>query len=107
MKSRFRLALAFVALGTCAGSLAHAQGGPPLDRSFDIQLFEPAIGPRQLFTVQTTRVPRHLGWGVGGLFGYMNSPFSVYVLDPDDNLKERYPVVGHHVTAYVDRKSVV
>ncbi|MDX9999878.1 MAG: OmpA family protein [Polyangia bacterium] len=102
MHIRLLSALAIVAICFLGSARAGAQGAePPLDRSFDIQLFEPAIGPKQLFTVQTARVPKHLGWGVGALFGYMSNPFSVYVLDPDDNLKERYPVVGNHVTGYV------
>jgi outer membrane protein OmpA-like peptidoglycan-associated protein len=93
------LSAAVLLLG--AASEARAQGSPPLDRSFDIQLYEPAIGVRQLLTVETARVPSHLGWGVGAHFGYMNRPLSVYLVDSEDNLKERYPIVGSHVTGYV------
>ncbi len=97
---RLVMSAVVVALTLSLATPARAQE-PPLDRSFDVQLYEPAIGVRQLLTLETARVPAHLGWGVGLHIGYMNSPLSVYVVDSGNNLKERYPIVGNHLTTYL------
>jgi outer membrane protein OmpA-like peptidoglycan-associated protein len=73
----------------------------PMDRSFDVQIFEPAIGPRQLLQVETARVAGHLGWGVGLQLGMQNSPLSVYLVDEQTQLKERYPIIGNQVYGHV------
>ncbi len=73
----------------------------PFQRSFDTHLFEPAVGIRQGFMLETAEVPKHLGWGVGAYLGYQNSSMSVYLVDSDDNLEEHYPLVGSHMTAHL------
>jgi len=81
-------------------SAAEAQYAP-FERSFETNLFEPAIGLRQGFMLETARVPKHLGWGVGAHLGYQNSSMSVYLVDENNNLEEDYPLVGSHLTGYL------
>ncbi len=87
---------------TCwfASTPAEAQYAP-FERSFETNLFEPAIGLKQGFMLETARVPKHLGWGAGAFFGYQNSSMSVYLVDSNDNLEENYPLVGSHLTGYL------
>ena len=96
-----RAALAAV-FCTCwlTASAAEAQYAP-FQRSFETNLFEPAIGLKQGFMLETARVPKHLGWGVGAYLGYQNSPMSVYLVDDNNNLQENYPLVGSHYTGYL------
>ncbi|MFH2010517.1 MAG: OmpA family protein [bacterium] len=97
-----RLAAALTVFGVFWSISAPARAqNAPFQRTFETNLFEPAIGPKQLFTVETARVPEHLGWGVGALLGYQNSSMSVYLVDSNDDLIENYPIVSSHITTYL------
>jgi hypothetical protein len=96
-----RLVATAAVFATCwmTSSTVKAQQYAPFQRSFETNLFEPAMGNRQLFMVETARVPKHLGWGVGAFLGYQNSSMSVYLVDRNNNLQEDYPMVGSHITS--------
>jgi hypothetical protein len=55
----------------------------PLDRSFGIQLFEPAPGQDSLFTVESIRSAGHLNVEAGLVIGYQHRPFSIIPCEPD------------------------
>jgi len=67
----FILAVFFSAL--YPGAAAWAQGtsnNPSADRSFDVQLFHPAVGPKGYVTLDSADVPGHLLYNVGLLTNY-------------------------------------
>jgi hypothetical protein len=93
----FTLTLAFflVALGT--GVSAWAQ-----DRSFDVQLFHPAVGPKGFVTLDSADVPGHLQFNVGLLGNYQYGAFALdsTVKDTDGNAKTTpLDVVRHQAMA--------
>src|ERR1019366_5945591 len=72
--------------GTLAG--VHAQtGGPPapprMDRSFDVQLFHPAVGAHSFITLDSAEVLEHRLWHFGLVANYQHQPFS-YTLGSSD-----------------------
>jgi hypothetical protein len=73
-----------------AGANAHAQtsGLPPpprLDRSFDIQLFHPAVGAHSFVTLDSAEVLEHRLWHFGLVASYQREPLS-YTLSILDSL---------------------
>ena len=80
--------------------LAWAQGTasiPLADRSFDIQLFHPAVGPKSYVTLDSADVPGHLRYNVGLLTNYQYGAFAL-----DSTVKDsttRLDVVRHQAMA--------
>ncbi len=58
---------------------------PPLDRSFDLQLFHPAVGARSFITLDSAEVLEHRLWHVGIVASYQRDPLS-YDLSTVDSL---------------------
>lgn len=50
---------------------------PPLDQSIDLQLFQPAIGPRGFLTLDSATVPAHKLFGLSLYTNYQVSPFAL------------------------------
>ena len=72
------------------GRNAHAQTGslpspPPLNRSFDIQLFHPAVGAHSFITLDSAEVLEHRLWHLGMVANYQRDPLS-YSLSTVDSL---------------------
>lgn len=89
-----------------AGSTATAQ--ITLDRSVAVQLFEPAIGTRDLFfTVEGASVAHHLGFGFGLMVNYQNNPLVLYATTTTDaggdfdvdKVEREIPLIENQVTA--------
>lgn len=62
------------------GASVWAQGaasGPTADRSFDIQLFHPAVGRNSYVTLDSADVPGHLLYNVGLLTNYQYGAFAL------------------------------
>ena len=82
------LLLSFLVVGT----RAHAQTGavtpapPRLDRSFDLQLFHPAVGPRSFVTLDGAEVLEHRLWHVALVTSYQRQPLK-YTLQSADGLE--------------------
>ena len=74
-----------VALATLAlplASQAQETDAPPLDQSFSIQLFEPALGTDPLITTESVRNGGHLAFTAGLVLGYQHNPFSIFTCRP-------------------------
>jgi Thrombospondin type 3 repeat len=74
----FAIASFLIALGL--GVSAWAQGSssaPAANRSFDVQLFHPAVGPKSFVTLDSADVPGHLMYNVGLLTNYQYGPFAL------------------------------
>ena len=69
--------LAAAALLSAPG--AHAQLVAPIETTVDAQLFQPAIGPRNFLTVDSTAVLEHKRLGFGLSVNYQRHPYQVYV----------------------------
>ena len=90
--STLTLASFLVALGS--GVSAWAQ-----DRSFDVQLFHPAVGPKSYVTLDSADVPGHLRFNVGLLTNYQYGAFAL-----DSTLKDsttQLDVVRHQAMAEI------
>jgi hypothetical protein len=72
-------------LGT--GTRVQAQGTSPApprtDRSFDLQLFHPAVGARSFITLDSAEVLEHRLWHFGLVANYERQPFSYTQSSPD------------------------
>ena len=93
----FTLTLAFVLVALGTGVSAWAQ-----DRSFDAQLFHPAVGPKGFVTLDSADVPGHLMFNVGLLGNYQYGAFSLdsTVTDSLGNASSnRLDVVRHQAMA--------
>jgi len=70
---------------------------PPADRSFDVQLFHPAVGPESYVTLDSADVPGHLLCNVGLLTNYQ---YGAFALDSTVNDRTtRLDVVRHQAMA--------
>jgi len=69
------------------GTRVHAQGTVPTqprtDRSFDVQLFHPAVGARSFITLDSAEVLEHRLWNFGLVANYQRQPFSYKVSGVD------------------------
>jgi len=82
------------------GASVWAQGaasGPTADRSFDIQLFHPAVGRNSYVTLDSADVPGHLLYNVGLLTNYQ---YGAFALDSTMNgSTQQLDVVRHQAMA--------
>ena len=91
----FTLAFLLIALGP--GVSAWAQ-----DRSFDVQLFHPAVGPKSYITLDSADVPGHLLFNVGLLTNYQYGAFALESTLKDSSgnaTPTRLDVVRHQAMA--------
>ncbi len=65
----------------------------PIDRSFSIQLFEPAPGPDPLLTIESARTNGHLGVTAGLVLNYQHNPFSIFPCEPGTGGPDQDPCV--------------
>ena len=90
------LLLSFLGVGT----RAHAQAGggtpapPRLDRSFDVQLFHPAVGSQSFITLDSAEVLEHRLWHFGLVASYQRQPltYTLRSLDAGANPTTLAPV---------------
>jgi outer membrane protein OmpA-like peptidoglycan-associated protein len=98
----FTLTLAFFLVALGSGVSAWAQGSssipaPSVDRSFDVQLFHPAVGPKSYVTLDSADVPGHLLYNLGLLTNYQ---YSAFALDTTaNNRTTRLDVARHQAVA--------
>jgi outer membrane protein OmpA-like peptidoglycan-associated protein len=59
---------------------ARAQFAAPIETTVDAQLFQPAIGPRNFLTVDSTSVLDHKRLGFGLSVNYQRHPYQVYTV---------------------------
>ena len=71
------LALVAVLTSQLVGPSARAQMAPQ-DRTLDVQLFQPAIGPRNFVTVEGTSVAEHKRLSFGLFLNYQTHPYVVF-----------------------------
>jgi OOP family OmpA-OmpF porin len=106
---KHRLVLASSTL--CASGLlltptdARAQGEQVVQGEFSVQRFEPAMGPRNYFSVEGARTDGELGWSAGLFFDYANRPFVLRSClsqtdcnDPNAIMQYDIDVVSHLIT---------
>ena len=79
---------------------SHALAQPKLDRSFETQNYDPAIGPRQYFTLESTEMPSHLGYGVGLDFTFQDNPLAIYEVE-GDKLKSENVILDYQSTFFL------
>ena len=75
-------------LGVSGGAYAQSGNLPPpprLDRSFDVQLFHPAVGANSFITLDSAEVLEHRLWHFGMVASYQREPLS-YSLSTTDSL---------------------
>ncbi len=77
--------------------LADAQ--PQLDRSFEVQNYDPAIGPGQFITVESTAMPGHLQYGLSLDYTFQHRPLSIFLVE-DGDLKTENIVIEHQNTLF-------
>ncbi len=85
-----------------AAGVARAQAeaqAPGTDNSFEVQLFQGAIGPRGFFTVDSAAVPAHKQFHLGLITNYQRSPFSIYTQVAGESLKRNVDVVRNQATS--------
>jgi hypothetical protein len=70
--------LCVAGLLAAAARPAQAQNIPPLERTIDTQLWQPAIGPRNFLTVENTSIPEHKMLGFGLSLNYQRHPYIIY-----------------------------
>src|SRR5262249_52774137 len=71
-----RLGVALAVLGAVSPVLAQR-----VDRSFNPQLFHPAVGPDEFITVEPGGVLGHLQYEVGLYLNYARNEFTIYQFD--------------------------
>jgi hypothetical protein len=76
-----------------------AQDQPADERSFDVQLFHPPIGPGGFITLDSARVPGHKQFGLSLFTNYQRSPFSIDVESDRPELAGRFDVVHHQIAS--------
>jgi OmpA-OmpF porin, OOP family len=95
------LCTALVALALTVGGplAARGQGVPPpeTDRSFPVQLWQPALGPQGYFTVDSARVPAHLGMSLTLSSTYQRNPFTLKTVQGLSRVEESVEVVRDQV----------
>jgi OOP family OmpA-OmpF porin len=75
---------------------ARAQTAAPRDTTLDVQLFQPAIGPRNFVTVEGTSVAEHKRLSFGVFLNYQTHPYVVFTRGAT---QESVNVVDNQTTA--------
>jgi OOP family OmpA-OmpF porin len=86
------------------GVLAEAQAQvQPLraDRSFEVQLWQTAIGPQPYFTLEAAEVPGHLQFSLALSTSYQRNPFTLYTIQGDLQMEASVEVVRDQVTSEI------
>ena len=84
--NRRRARVAVLVPGVLAGLIAtagpaDAQLVPPRETTIDTQLWQPAIGPRNFLTVESTAIAEHKLLGFGLSLNYQRHPYIIYTQD--------------------------
>ena len=87
--------VASLAAGLIAGP-AHAQA-PETDRTFDVQLWQPALGPRPYFTIDGAKVPGHLELAVQLSATYQRNPFTLGTIQGTNRIESDIEAVRDQV----------
>src|SRR3954469_1142582 len=73
------------------GATARAQQ-VAASRSFDGDLFQPAIGPRNFLTLSSPDVPNHLQFVLGLHFDLQRFPYKIATGRPNETTETKYPI---------------
>ena len=93
------VALGVAIAAAAAPSGAQAQVAPPqTDRSFPVQLWQPALGPNGFFTLDSAKVPSHLALSLSLSTSYQRNPFSLKTIQGTQRVEETVEVVRDQVT---------
>lgn len=82
----------------CLAGPAHAQ--PSLDRSFEVQNYDPAIGPHQYITIESAAMPGKFDYGVALDVTYQQKPLSIFLVE-GDKLKSENVVIDYQSTFFL------
>jgi OmpA-OmpF porin, OOP family len=85
-------------VGLLSSGGAQAQG-PRTDRSFEVQLWQTAIGPQPYFTLDAAEVPGHLQFSLGLSTSYQRNPFTLYTVQGENQMEASVEVVRDQVTS--------
>ena len=77
-----------------------AEAQPRLDRSFETQNYDPAIGPNQFITVESTSMPGNYNYGVALDYTFQYRPLSIFLVE-DDDLQTENVVMDWQSTLFV------
>jgi OmpA-OmpF porin, OOP family len=85
------------------GGVALAQSEPPYDPAVDVQLFEPAAGPKSYFSVDDASTAGDKQVAVDFMVTFLSNPFTIYnVADDEETIEgERTRVVENEVAGAV------
>ena len=87
-----------VACSLAAAAPRAGAAGPPRDDTIDTQLFQPAIGPRNFLTVESTSVPEHKLLGFRLALTYQRHPYTMFTQGTTGSTqRRRLPVEGRAV----------
>jgi hypothetical protein len=87
-------------LGLLAASrVARAQNIPPTDTSIDAQLFQPAIGPNNFLTIESTTVADHKRSSFGLMLNYQRNPYTTFTVG---GAPMTTALVAHQLTSELD-----
>jgi OmpA-OmpF porin, OOP family len=79
---------------------AGAQAQPArTDRSFEVQLWQTAIGPQPYFTLDAAEVPGHLQFSLALSTSYQRNPFTLYTVQGENQMEASVEVVRDQVTS--------
>jgi OmpA-OmpF porin, OOP family len=77
-----------------------ARAQPPrTDRSFEVQLWQTAIGPQPYFTLDAAEVPGHLQFSLALSTSYQRNPFTLYTVQGENQMEASVEVVRDQVTS--------
>jgi OmpA-OmpF porin, OOP family len=72
---------------------------PTTQRSFDVQLFQTAIGPNPFFTLDSTQVPEHKKFSLSLTTSYQRNPFTIYTVAGENQLEDSVEVVRDQISS--------
>jgi outer membrane protein OmpA-like peptidoglycan-associated protein len=101
LRNRSRSWVYFIALvvGLGFGAASARAQTAGADSSFEVQLFQSAIGPRGYFTVDSAQVPAHKQFNLSLVTNYQRSPFSIYTVKAGDSLSQSVDVVRNQISS--------
>src|SRR5688572_5427221 len=83
-----------------SASLALAQDDPPIDRSIEINHFEPAIGPHSFLTISGAETDSNGVFALAFLVNFMTKPFTNFNVNMSDDeiTSTRTEVVSNYLS---------